>query len=144
MIISDNQHPEYFKYASKQLNGNYSPEKGHKVITCVRTNGPILAQAIFTSISPGVKAELTVWATQHGLAGREFFRAISRVVFEQWKCQRLTAITRASNANAHRGLMVMGFEFEAPLARWFGDEDGWCYRMFPEKCRWLTKATNEQ
>ena len=113
------------------------------MLTCLNEKG-IVAHAVFTGITPGAKAELSVWAAPHGLAGRKFFRAICQVAFEQWKCRRLTAITRESNANANRGLLVMGFEFETPLARWFGNEDGWCYRMFPEKCRWLTKANNEQ
>jgi RimJ/RimL family protein N-acetyltransferase len=134
-MISDRQDPAMFKHANKMLGTHFSREQGHKIISFMQDKKPV-AHAIFTGITPGVKAELTVWAGEKGLAGKDFLTSICRIVFVQWQCKRLTAIVRPSNTRSQRAVSVMGFEFETFLARWFGDEDGWVYRLFPENCRW--------
>lgn len=136
LTISAEQSPMMFEHASEVLGGYYRYERGHKIITALRNDKPI-AHAVFTGISPNIKAELTFWAAPHGIAGRDFLRVIFDAAFVQWNCKRLSAIARPSNAKSLAALRGLGFDFEAPLARWFGDEDGWMFRLFPENCRWI-------
>lgn len=141
MHVDATQSPALFRLASERLGGHYRHEWNHKVLTLIGERG-IVSQAVFTGISPGVKFELSMWAHRAiGLGGRHFIRSIFRVGFGladgQWRCQRATAITRASNADAQRALIKLGFTFETDLGRWFGAEDGMCFRMYREDCKWL-------
>lgn len=137
MHVDATQSPALFRLASERLGGHYRHELGHKVLTLIGERG-IVAQAVFTGTSPGIKFELTMWAHRAmGLGGRHFIRTIFRVGFVEWKCLRATAITRASNADAQRALIKLGFTFETDLGRWFGAEDGMCFRMYREDCKWL-------
>ena len=137
MHVDATQSPALFRLASERLGGHYRHEWNHKVLTLIGSRG-IVSQAVFTSISPEVKFELTMWAHRAmGLGGRHFIRTIFRVGFVEWKCLRATAITRASNAAAQCALVKLGFTFETDLGRWFGAEDGMCFRMYREDCKWL-------
>lgn len=137
MHVDATQSPALFRLASERLGGHYRHELGHKVLTLIGARG-IVAQAVFTGTSPGIKFELTMWAHRAmGLGGRHFIRTIFRVGFVEWKCLRATAITRASNADAQRALIKLGFTFETPLKHWFGAEDGMCFYMLRHDCRWI-------
>lgn len=138
MHVDATQSPALFRLASERLGGHYRHEWNHKVLTLIGTQG-IVSQAVFTSISPEVKFELTMWAkpAARGLGGRHFIRSIFQVGFMEWGCLRATAITRATNEKAQRALVQLGFTFETDLGRWFGAEDGMCFRMYREDCRWL-------
>jgi len=137
MHVDATQSPALFRLASERLGGHYRHELNHKVLTLIGARG-IVSQAVFTGTSPGIKFELTMWATRAmGLGGRQFIRSIFDVGFRQWQCERATAITRASNAAAQRALVKLGFTFETDLGRWFGAEDGMCFRMYREDCKWL-------
>lgn len=137
MHVDATQSPALFRLASERLGGHYRHELGHKVLTLIGARG-IVAQAVFTGTSPGIKFELTMWAHRAmGLGGRHFIRTIFRVGFVEWKCLRATAITRATNEKAQRALVQLGFTFETDLGRWFGAEDGMCFRMYREDCKWL-------
>lgn len=137
MRIDASQSPALFLLASHRLGGHYRAELNHKLLTAISPAG-VIAQAVFTGIAPGIKAELTAWARpDRGLAGRHFLRTVFDVAFRQWKCQRLHAVTRESNTTAQRALIDSGFLFEAPLKQWFGDEDGWMFRMLAHECQWL-------
>lgn len=138
MHVDATQSPALFRLASERLGGHYRHEWNHKVLTLIGTQG-IVSQAVFTSISPEVKFELTMWAkpAARGLGGRHFIRSIFQIGFIQWNCKRATAITRASNADAQRALIKLGFTFETPLRAWFGAEDGMCFYMLRHECRWI-------
>ena len=137
MHVDATQSPALFRLASERLGGHYRHELGHKVLTLIGARG-IVAQAVFTGTSPGIKFELTMWAHRAmGLGGRHFIRTIFRVGFVEWKCLRATAITRATNEKAQRALVQLGFTFETPLKHWFGAEDGMCFYMLRHDCRWI-------
>lgn len=138
MHVDATQSPALFRLASERLGGHYRHEWNHKVLTLIGERG-IVSQAVFTGISPEVKFELTMWATPaaRGLGGRHFIRSIFHIGFIEWKCLRATAITRASNADAQRALIKLGFTFETPLKQWFGAEDGMCFYMLRHECRWI-------
>ena len=142
MHVDATQSPALFRLASERLGGHYRHDWNQKILTLIGTQG-IVSQAVFTSISPEVKFELTMWATPaaRGLGGRHFIRSIFRVGFGladgQWGCQRATAITRATNEKAQRALVQLGFTFETPLKHWFGAEDGMCFYMLRHDCRWI-------
>lgn len=137
MFSLNSQSPALFLLASEKLGGHFRHEQGDKVLTAASADG-IHGQAVFTDIAPGVKAEVSMWFDRnHAMGGRTFLRNVFHIVFNEWKCKRLTAITRESNTDAQRALAKMGFKFEAPLQAWFGDEPGWMFRMLREECRWL-------
>ncbi len=131
------QSPALFLHASEKLGGHYRHERGDKVLTAANSDG-IHGQAVFTDIAPGIKAEVSIWFDRrYAGGGRTFLRNVFHVVFREWKCRRLYAVTRESNLDAQRALVKLGFVFEAPLEAWFGDEPGWMYRMLAAECRWL-------
>lgn len=69
-------------------------------------------------------------------------RQLADYVFNQLKCERVTAITRQSNAVAKR---VLGkhFVFETKRKRHFGTEDGLQFRMCRDECPWLEKENGK-
>lgn len=137
MHVLNSQSPALFLHASEKLGGHYRHDRGDKVLTAIGADG-IQGQAVFTDIAPGVKAEVSVWFNrQHAGGGRTFLRNVFHVAFVEWHCKRLSAVTRNSNVDAQRALSKMGFEFEATLQAWFGDESGRMYRMLAAECRWL-------
>lgn len=137
MRIDASQSPALFRLASARLGGHYRADWNHKILSAVTAKG-IVGQAIFTGISPRRKAELTLWWDGDGsLAGRVFLHTVFDVAFHQWELVRLHAVTRESNNAAQAALQRAGFTFEASLARWFGDEDGWMFYMLRGSCPWL-------
>ena len=138
MHVLNAQSPALFLHASEKLGGHYRHERGDKVLTAIGSAGAIAGQAVFTDIAPGIKAEISVWFDrQHAVGGRTFLRNVFHVAFVEWRCKRLSAVTRNSNVDAQRALRKMGFAFEATLQAWFGDESGRMYRMLADECRWL-------
>lgn len=137
MIVSGEQRPEFFADASARLGGHFRHEHGHKIIAALASDGRPLAYAMFTGLGEH-KAELSVWSSGlHGCGGRSFLRAVFRTAFVQWRLKRLSAFIRASNRRSHDAARDLGFIQEATVQRWFGDEDGVLYLMFPEHCRWI-------
>lgn len=131
------QSPALFLHASEMLGGHFRHERGDKVLTAISADG-IQGQVVFTDIAPGVKAEMSCWFNRgHAVGCRTFIRNVFHVAFNEWRCKRLSAVTRESNTDAQRALVKLGFQFEAPLQAWFGDEPGWMYRMLAAECRWL-------
>lgn len=139
MHTLNSQAPDLFLHASERLGGHFRHERGDKLLTAT-VGGEIVGQAIFSDITPGAKAELTMWFDRARAAGgRTFLGHVFHVPFREWRCRRLTAITRESNTDAQRALVKLGFTFEANLEAWFGDEPGWMFRMLAGECRWLKK-----
>lgn len=137
MRISVAQDEAAFEEASRLLGGHFSHARGHKVMSARAADGSILAYAVFTGIGDH-KAELSFWsAGAHGCGGRAFLRAVFDVAFKQWRLRRLSAWIRVSNRKSHDAARALGFIPEAQAMRWFGDEDGILYFMFPEHCKWL-------
>lgn len=56
-------------------------------------------------------------------------RRISRYVFEQLRCERVTAITRESNGKARRALRRLGFKHEGTLRGHYDGDDGMVYGL---------------
>lgn len=74
-------------------------------------------------------------------AGRGAFtpaviRQLSRYVFNQLGCERVTLRTKRSNKEA-RKVLGRHFTFEATLSRFYGKEDAFLFRMRRDECRWL-------
>lgn len=137
MKVCNSQSTALFELASDKLGNFYRHERGDRVLTAT-SHGRISGQCVYSAINLGVKAEISVWFdTARGLAGRSFIQAMFTVPFVEWKCLRLTAITRASNLRAQQALLDLGFTFDAPLRAWFGNESGWCFGMLPGECRWI-------
>lgn len=69
---------------------------------------------------------------------RGAIRSVYRYAFVQAGAKRLTAITKPSNDLMLKQLPRFGFIFEGPSARYFGDEDGLRFALFPENAKkWM-------
>lgn len=82
-------------------------------------------------------ANIDLTFAMDGLMDRGVMRAIGHYVFKQLGCARVTMKTRKSNKRACRAAHISGFQFEATLKRWYGDEDGVQFKMTSDKCRWI-------
>lgn len=153
MAVNLEQRDEWFVLAGVKLARGakdalfaraFSHAQGDRLVTMLRGDS-VTGQAVFSNIKEGANAELSVWvADKIGLDGREFLRSVFAVAFDQYKLRRLSAFTRASNSAAHKALTRLGFRYETTLERWFGNESGVSYRMFPEQCRWLTGVQHHE
>jgi hypothetical protein len=144
MWIDPSQSPALFKLASEKLGGHYCHEWNHRLLTVMSRSG-VLAQAVFTGITPGVKCELSMWAeADHGLAGRRFARQICKSAFVDLGCKRMHAVTRESNTHTQVVLQKMGFVAEARLEAWFGHEHGLMFKMMLPNCRWLSQPKDHE
>ncbi len=64
-------------------------------------------------------------------------RRISRYVFEQLCCERVTAVTRESNMKARCALTRLGFMLEGVLRKHYDEEDGLVYGLLKTEQRVL-------
>jgi hypothetical protein len=78
MMIDASQSPALFRLASERLQGTYRADWDHKILSVISPKG-VLAQAVFTDIVVGLRAELSMWIEpEHGLAGRRFLRQVCK------------------------------------------------------------------
>lgn len=139
MLIDASQSPALFRLASERLQSTYRAEWDHKILSVISPSG-VLAQAVFTDILVGVRAELSVWIEpEHGLAGRRFLRQVCKTAFVDFRCQRLHAVTKLGNRQVQALLQKMGFVVEAHLERWYPDDHGIMFKMMLPHCRWLAR-----
>jgi ribosomal protein S18 acetylase RimI-like enzyme len=68
-----------------------------------------------------------------GPVGMGDARRISRYVFEQLRCERVTAVTRPSNTKAGRALQRLGFKPEGLLRNHYDNEDAIVYGLLKEE-----------
>lgn len=135
--IDASQSPALFRLASERLNATFKPELDHKILTAISPSG-VIAQAVFTDIVVGLRAELSLWANPvHGLWGRQLIRQVCKTAFIDFRCKRLHACTRVGNRQAQATLQKMGFVIEAHMERWYPDDDGLMFKMMLPNCRWL-------
>ena len=139
MLIDATQSSALFRLASEQLQATYRADWDHKILTVISPAG-VVAQAVFTDIVVGLRAELHVWArADHGLCGRRLLRQVCKTAFIDFQCKRLHAVTRLGNRQAHAVLQKMGFVIEAHLQGWYPDDHGLMFKMLLPDCRWLTR-----
>lgn len=138
MKVDVSQSPALFELARARTGAFFHYERGDRVITAIHDGEPI-AQALYSVVDPGVKCELSMWAARgRGAAlGRRWLAQVFEIPFVQWRCRRVTAITRLSNQCVSDQLMRLGFAVEAPLTDWYPDEDGLMFCMLRRQCRWL-------
>ena len=140
MHVDASQSPVLFELASERLGAIYRHDWNHRLISEI-SGGKVVAQAVFTGISPGTKCELSMWVEEnHGLAGRQFLRQVFYTAFIDLKCKRLHAVTRMSNRRTQQILTKLGFVAEANLERWFADDHGVMFKMLLPDCRWLKRS----
>lgn len=137
MLIDATQNPALFRLASDRLRATYRADLGHKILSLISPSG-VIAQAVFTDIVVGLRAELSMWAAdQHGLAGRRLIRQVCKTAFIDFQCKRLHAVTRHGNRRAQDVMIKMGFVPEANLEGWYHDDHGVMFKMTLPMCRWL-------
>lgn len=85
--------------------------------------------------------DITVAAEKGGLT-RGVLRDVSKYVFDQLKCRRVTATIKRSNKRALKAAERFGFKYEGVLKRYFPDADGIQFRMLREDCRWISDESS--
>lgn len=137
MRIVEVQAPALFELASAKLSGHYRHEAGHRILTLMGEHG-VVAQAVFTSLAPTVKAEVHIWSDErHGLSMFPLLKRGIVYVFDELRCERLQTVAPSRHGRAQELILKAGFQFEARLACWYGTDDGFMYRMLRRECRWL-------
>lgn len=145
MKVDLSQSPTMFELAREKMDAFFAYERGDRVITAVVDGSPI-AQALYTYVDVGVKCELSGWVEpgKGDLIGRPWLRAMFEIPFIQWRCHRLTAVTKLSKPHVADQLMRLGFAVEAPLISWYAGqapddepEDGLMFCMLRRNCRWI-------
>lgn len=139
MKFDVSQSPSLFELARENTGAFFHYERGDRVITAIHEGHPI-GQALYSVVDAGVKCELSMWAEpgKASILGRRFLRQVFEIPFVQWRCKRVTAITRLSNSCVTDQLIRLGFSVEAPLVDWFDDGDGLMFCMLRRDCRWLS------
>ena len=100
--------------------------------------GDICGGAVFNSYNHS-NIDLTIYLPR---MDRTAIKTIIAYVFVQLDCNRMTARTKNSNAQAKRAMEKVGFKFEAVLKDWFGTgkkNAGVMYRLDKQTAleRWL-------
>ncbi len=136
MIITGEQRPEYFRFASDILQEPF--EWPHcKCITTLSNTGEILGVVVYS--------QTTLTNCMMSVASDGTGRFLSRAAlyeffalpFIQWGKPRVTTLIRPSNTHSINFNRKIGFIQEGIVRRAYGDEDGILFGMLKEECRFL-------
>lgn len=96
----------------------------------------VIGAAIFNNYD-FASMELTVIFDRPIALTRGMLNAVFSYPFIQLDRARLTARTRANNAQVRRKIRRLGFKPEGRLRRYFGDDDAMIYGMLKDECKWI-------
>lgn len=109
----------------------------------VAHQGKIVAAAIFSNFQPP-NIEITFVTSSPRWASNGAVRAILRYPFVQLGCERLTAITEATNQPARAFLCRLGFKQEGCHPAYFPSGDAISYGMLKvDAAKWIAEDSNE-
>lgn len=137
MIIDFEQHPEYFRFASRVLEVEYQYGDDCKALACLNEDGSIAAVAIFTNFH---EHDLEISIASDGerkWLNRRFLKAVFGYPFRMLQLRRVTGIVEEDNIKALDMDRRLGFVEEGRLRKWFGDKDGIVFGMLADECKWL-------
>lgn len=122
-------------WAERQFDqgGRFHPDMC-TAIGVVDRHARLAGAAVFTDFD-GFDIQLTV--VGRGAFSRSVCRAVSRYVFIQMNCQRMTVIMRESDTVLRKVCQRHGFRQEGVIRRRYGDQDGILMGMLRQECRWL-------
>jgi RimJ/RimL family protein N-acetyltransferase len=135
-VVTYEQLPEFFEWASGILNVNYRHGDSCKVVTNVIDNR-IRGVVVYTSFTRrNCEMSMASDGSGHWIT-REFLRAAFGYPFLQMDLARVTGIVEHDNERALRLNMRLGFMIEGKLRGWFKDKDGIIFGMLANECRWI-------
>lgn len=120
-------------WAVAKLGHSFMPPAS--VVGWVSGEGRIKSAALFFGMYEGGNIDM-------GLAidppmSKGFVIAISRYVFQQLQCSRVTVRPPKSNSGAIEQLKRAGFKTEATLKHYYGNEDAEQLRLLAADCKWV-------
>ncbi|MAK54670.1 MAG: hypothetical protein CML17_02255 [Pusillimonas sp.] len=136
--VTGEQRPEYFRFASKQLNEHWEHGPHCKCLANLSDDGSILGVVIYDQIN---EFNCLMHVASNGsrrFVTKEFLAWTFKVPFEQWGLTRVTGLVAANNEQALAFDRGLGFVQEGVIRRAFGDVDGILFGMLKEDCRYLT------
>lgn len=140
MKIDFEQKPEYFAFASRVLDVNFTHDGGCKSITSLHNNGDIAAVAIYSRFHEH-NLEMSVASDGSGLwMSKTFLLQAFAYPFLVLGKRRVMAVMEEGNHQAINLNRRLGFVREGLLRKWYGDKDGILVGMLREECKWLKLA----
>lgn len=136
-MVTDEQDPRFFEFASRVLKVTLKYESGCRVLTRLASTGEIMGVVAYDHWTPG-NCEMSIASdlTGHWMT-REFLRLAFAYPFLQCGLRRVTGVVEEDNWRALNLDTRLGFVFEGRLRKWFGDKDGIVLGMLREECRWI-------
>ena len=98
-------------------------------------DGKLIAGWVYSDFR-GHSISISIASIDKRWCSRKSLRSIFGYPFLQLKCERLMAVTGASQSNVRRLLEWAGFTHEGTLRRGFADDDAVIYGMLKEECHW--------
>lgn len=136
-MISFDQNPAYFAFASAVLGATFEHGPDCKVTTKLHEDGSIAAVVLYTRFS---RHNLEMSIASDGSTtwlNRKFIRAVFAYPFLVLEKRRVTVVTSENNRRVLQQAERLGFTREAQLRGWYGNEDGILFGMLREECAWL-------
>lgn len=135
-MVTTEQDPAYFRWASDILKVEFVPGTGCKALTNLSADGRVLGVVIYSRFTAR-NCEMSVASDGSGhWMTREYLRATFGYPFVQCKLQRVMAVVEANNARALALDLRLGFVQEGRLRDWFPDQDGLLLGMLRSECRY--------
>lgn len=112
------------EWVGKKVGKPFSPP--YVAFGTINSEGTLTSGVVFTNYQ---KDSIELSLAGHGVIQRSLWFAIINYVFDQLACSRLGIVTNERNKAVRRMAPKMGFKFEGPLRKRFGDEDGFSYSL---------------
>lgn len=142
MIVTCDQRPEYFEFASQILQANYSHGGECKVITQLHDDGYPAAVAVYSRFHE-TNLEMSIASDgSKRWINKAYLYACFAYPFNVLGKRRIMGVVEEGNEAAMRLDLHLGFVEEGRLRKWFGEKDGILLGMLREECRWLKRKNN--
>ena len=142
-MVDDRQLPDYFEFASRVLDDDFTYESGSRCVASV-TQGKIRAVVIYSFMTKHACCMSVASDGSKRWLSRSFLRAVFAVPFAQWGMSRVTALVRPTNEAALGFDRNLGFKCEGRMRAAFGDEDAIIFGMTREECRFLESRYGQE
>lgn len=137
-MLTTEQDPRFFRFASRELECEFRPEHGCKVLTNLSLDGEILVVCVYHRFSE-TNCEMAIASDgkRHWMTRAAVLAAFA-YPFNQLGLLRVTGVVETTNRPALRFSNKLGFVAEGLLADWFGPgRDGILLGMTRNNCRWI-------
>lgn len=137
-IVTGEQRPEYFAFASRALGATYVYGEQCKCLTSLTNDGQILGVVIYTRMTFSDCMVTVALDESKRFLSRQFLVHACRVPFVQWNKRRVSALIKASNHRSLQACRHMGFIQEGLLREFFMGEDAILMGLLKSECKYLS------